>query len=371
MGRIRICQMITELRPAGAERVVYDLSRRLDASRFDVQVIALRGGKVAGQLEREGIKVTVLDVRGKWDVFKFRPLVEILRRERFDILHTHLFHADLVGRFAAHRVAVPHLIHTVHVAEARFRPWHFAFARFFSDWCEKIVCVSKSVYDFHSQRSGLTAEHYTVIPNGIAVDEFTRDEESRRRLRSQWGLSDDQPLAAFVGRLDEQKGIETLLGAMSHLGAQGNPVHLVIAGDGPKHRVVENFIRHGEGGGHCQSLGFVDDVRAVLSAADMLVMPSRWEGFGLAAAEAMAAGLPVVATRVAGIRDVVVDGETGLLVGCDDVVALSQAVEKLTENAELRKRLGQAGQKRIVENFSIDTTITAHEKLYTTVVGSQ
>ncbi|MCK4601999.1 MAG: glycosyltransferase, partial [Phycisphaerae bacterium] len=142
MSRLRVCQLITSLEPAGAERCVYELAKRLDGDRFDVQVLALQGGAVADWLAEAGVKVTVLDVRGKWHVSKLAALTRTLRRERIDLLHTHLFHAGVAGRAAAYLADVPHVIHTIHVAEGRFRPWRFAYARLLANSCERLVCVS-------------------------------------------------------------------------------------------------------------------------------------------------------------------------------------------------------------------------------------
>lgn len=369
MRPIRICQLITELRLAGAERCVYELSRRLDKDRFDVQVVALRGGKVAGWLSQAGIKVTILAVRGKWDVVKLARLTDILRRERIDILHTHLFHADLAGRPAARLAGVRRLVHTVHVAEGRFRPWQFAYARLLSEHCDRIVCVSRSVRDYHARRSGLPLWRYTVIPNGIDAAAFARDADSRDQLRKRWGIDDTQVLVAFVGRLNHQKGIDTFVAAMSHLAACGNPQRLVIAGEGPGQAVVENFIAHGEGGRFSRFLGFVDDVRGVLSAADIFVMPSRWEGWPLGLAEAMAAGLPVVATAAVGIADIVRNGKAGILVELNDVVALAEAIERLAGDPQLRASLGQAGREQAARDFSIEANVAAHEKLYSQIAA--
>ena len=370
MAKIRVCQMITELRPAGAERCLYELATRLDRDRFDVRVVALRGGAVADWLGEAGIRTDVLGVRGRWDVFKLGRLTELLRAEQTDILHTHLFHADLAGRAGASLAAVPNIVHTVHCTEGRFRPWHFAFARFFNDSCQRIVCISQSVLASHSRRSGLPKRCYTVIPNGIDVSAYAHDNEARGRLRSEWGLGEGELLAAFVGRLVEDKGIETLLGVMSHLAARGQPLHLVIAGDGPLRDVVSNYARHGEGGGHCRVLGHVRDVPSVLSAADMLISASRWEGFGLAVVEAMAASLPVAGTDVPGTREVVLPDRTGLLVPADDVVALADAVERLANDADLRRRLGSAGRQRTKQFFAIDDTVAAHEALYQEIAAS-
>ena len=369
MERFRVCQLITDLGPAGAERAVYEVSTRLDKDRFDVQVAALRGGPVAAWLEQAGVKVTVLGVRGRWDLGKLYRLATLLRGERIDLLHTHLFHADLIGRPAAGLAGVPRLVHTVHTVEGRFRPWHFAFARLFHERCDRIVCVSASVQADHAHRSGLPGRCYTVIPNGVDPDAFYCGADARRTRRAEWGLGEDDVLLAFIGRLDYDKGIDVLLGAMSHLGARGTPMNLVIAGDGPWRNAVETFIAHGEGGRYTRALGFVEDVQAVCSAADILVVPSRWEGFGLAAAEGMAAGLPVVATRVPGLTDLITDGQTGVLVEPVDVVALAEAMMALAGDAKLRVRLGTAARRSVVEKFSIDSCVAAHERLYADVAG--
>jgi len=372
MPRMRVCHLITTLGVGGAERGLYELCRRLDPERFDVQVMALQGGKVADWLRAAGIPVTVLGVRGKWDVLKLPRLTGLLRRRRIDVLHTHLFHADLVGRPAARAAGVPHVVHTVWTAEGRFRPWQFAHARLLAGACDRIVCVSDSVREHHARRSGLAGRCYTVIPWGIDTETFRRDASSRRELRAQWGLAAGDVLAAYVGRLASYKGVDTLLAAMSHLGGRGSPVSVVIAGDGRGRRAVENFISHGEGGRSTRYLGHVDDVRGVLSAADLYVMPSRWEGWPLALGEAMSAGLPAVGTDVPGIRDLIVAGRTGLLVPPRDAVALAEAVERLAADKALRSRLGRAARKRMTERFSIDAAVAAHERLYDQIAaGSQ
>jgi len=368
MRRIRICQLITELALAGAERCVYELVRRLDPRRFDVDVVALRGGQVARMLRRNGVPVTVLDVRWRLDVSKLGALIRHLRGRRVDLLHTHLFHADLAGRLAAYEAGTPHLVHTVHVAEGRFRPWRFGFARWAANQYDRIVCVSESVRDYHARASGLPLRRYTVIPNGIDAPRFSGREASRKLLRARWGVRDEQVVVAFVGRLDVQKGIGRLLAAVSHLAARGDAVQLVIAGDGPKRGLVENFIAHGEGGASTRWLGFVEDVAGVLSAADVFVIPSRWEGFGLAATEAMAAGLPVIGTKVPGLREVILPGRTGLLIEPGDSQALAEAIHHLATDKDLRARMGAAGRKRVTEHFSIAANVAAHEQLYEQVM---
>lgn len=365
MSRLRICHLITELAPAGAERALYELVVRLDRARFDVQVVSLRGGAVVDWLVRQGIRTTVLGVRGKWDVLKLFRLVKLLRAERIDILHTHLFHADLAGRVGAYLAGTRCVIHTVQTAEGRFRPWQFAWARLTADMCKRIVIVSPSARDHHARRSGLANRRYTVIPNAIDPSAYSRDQDARRRLRKQWGIADEEILVVFVGRLSEEKGLETLLGAMRELSDCENAPKLVIAGDGPKRPMVEQFIASEPAGKRIRLLGFTNDVRGVLSAADIFAIPSRWEGLSLAAVEAMAASLPVIASRVPGLRDVVVPGQTGLLIDKGDAAAMGGAIARLSYDAGLRDRLGLAGLDRVTKHFNIRSTVAAHEKLYT------
>jgi glycosyltransferase involved in cell wall biosynthesis len=350
---------------------VYELATRLDREKFDVQVAALRGGAVAEELRAAGVKVHVLDVGGKWSLAlpgKLRRLTEMLRDEGIELLHTHLFHADLAGRLAMRKAGVGHLVHTVHVAEKRWRPWQFAFARWMRRRCDRIVCVSPSVKQWHAERSGLAGDCYEVIANGIDVDAFSRDDVARRKLREDWGVGDEDVVAAFVGRLDRQKGVDVLVAAIERLAGQEGRIKFIIAGDGPQRPMVEEFCQAAAGEA-CEYLGHVGNIRALLSAADMFILPSRWEGWPLALGEAMAAGLACVGTNVAGIRDVLTDGQTGLVVDGENPEALAAAAGRLAADAGLRDRLGGSAAELIRSEFSIETNVKRHEELYLRVVG--
>ena len=363
MSRLRICQLITELRPAGAERCVYELARRLDPQRFCVHVAALRGGAFAERLREAGIGVTVLDVRNKLDISVLARLAKVLRRGKFDLLHTHLFHADLAGRLAARLAGVPRLVHTVHVAEARFRPWQYAWACMTASWCGRIVCVSHAVRDHHARKSHLSRRRYEVIYNGIDADAYRADPQRREELRRRWCVGESEILVAFVGRLNYQKNLPMLLDAMGRIRRGRNDIRLIVAGDGPESSVLDKFIRKNASAGVVR-LGRTDDVPGVLCASDIFAMPSRWEGFGLAAAEAMSAELAVVVTKVPGLTEVIEDGKSGLLIDSGDTDALKAAICQLADDRDRRIRLGQAGRRRVKENFSMEMNIKSHERLY-------
>jgi len=343
---------------------VYELARRLDRGRFDVHVAALRGGEVAEWLARAGVGVTVLDLRGKADVTKLAKLVRLLREKRVQILHTHLFHADLAGRVAARLAGVPRLIHTVHVAEGRFRPWQYAWARLTANWCDRIVCVSKAVRDHHARRVHLPPSRYRIIPNGIDAAAYSADPRRRRELRDRWGLRPGQTLIAFVGRLDEQKNVALFLASVTALRHRRKDARVVIAGDGRQRGIVERFLRSGDASTWAVWLGQSPDVAGVLAAADVFVQSSRWEGLPLTVLEAMAAGLPVVATAAGGTKEAIEHGVSGLLVEPGDRAGLTAAIERLMNDPPERERLGRAARRRVNERFSIDANVSAHARLY-------
>ncbi len=369
MGRLRICQLITELQPAGAERIVYELARRLDPARFEVEVVGLRGGAVVDWLKEANVLVTVIGVKSKHDVWALGRLTDFLRQGRFDLLHTHLFHADLAGRLAARRAGIPHLIHTIQIAEARFRPWQFAFARWMAGRCDKIVCASHGVMIHHSRKAKLSLDHYQVIYNGIDLETYVFRPDHRAYFRRLWGVAENVPVLVFVGRLNYQKNLPLFLHACEVI-RQEREIHAVIAGDGPERHLVEKFLASGGHDAWCHWLGCVDNVPAVLSASDVFVLPTRWEGFCLAAAEAMAVGLPVVATNVAGLSEVVQDGVSGLLAKEGDLAGVLERLRRVLADPALRESLRKAGRERVAEKFTIQQNVLEHERLYEQVCAT-
>jgi glycosyltransferase involved in cell wall biosynthesis len=371
MARVRITQLVTTLDPGGAERCVFDLATRLDRDRFDVRVIGLRGGAMAAKLHKAGIGVDVLEVTGKWQLAhnrrQVKRLAALLDEHQTDLLHSHLFHADMFARLAMKRCGVERHVHTVHVAERRWRPWRFMWARWMRRRCDRIVAVSTSVRDHHSRQSHLPLSDYTVIPNGIDVGRFTPDADIRRQFRMKWDIGPGEALAIFVGRLDKQKGVDVLLDAARLLQGRGSDVTLLIAGAGPMQAQVEAAC------GECETLyhlGFIEDIVPFLQAADMFVLPSRWEGWPLALGEAMAAGLPAIGAAAPGITDVITDGQTGVLVDVGDAAALAEAIERLAADAGERQRLAGAGREMIAGEFTTDQFIAAHESLYDRITAT-
>ncbi|GHS98243.1 glycosyl transferase [Planctomycetales bacterium] len=336
-----ILELITSLGAGGAERVVFELATRLP----QVAVAALDGrGVFADRLRARGVAVYDLGARRKTDVAVIWRLRRLLRELRPRVLHTHLFHANLVGRLAAAGLAMP-VLSTCHIMETRPRPWHFFLDRLTARFAAGEVCVSQAVADFQRQKTGLPAEFFPVIYNGIDLEKF-RPAADREALRRELNFP-AMPTVGFLGRLAPQKGVDIFIraiAALMNLAPELAPqVAWVVGGAGSEERKLRELAADL----NLPQILFCGEIAApekFLAALDIAVMPSRYEGFGLVAAEAQSCGAAVIAADLPPLREIVADGENGLLTP-PDANDLAAALQKLLVNPDLRRRLAAAGQQ--------------------------
>jgi glycosyltransferase involved in cell wall biosynthesis len=377
-GRVRLGLLVTTLEPAGAERVVRDLALGLDARRFSVRVASLqplRDVTLARELRAAGIPVVSLNLASPLDLpGALRRLVGWLRRERITLLHTHMFHANLLGRLAA-RLARPGgvpVVATVHIAEARPLAWRFRLDRWTRRLLARETCVSSAVAEFHARTTGAARDALTVIPNGVDLARFAPDEVARREVRAEFGASEDAPLVGTVGRLDPQKDHALLLTAFAELARTNPAARLVLVGDGPL---------AGELAATAARLGLAErviftgrraDVPRLLAALDVFALSSRYEGLPLALLEAMAAEKPIVAVDLPVAREVLGEGEgaAGLVVA-RTAAALAAGLGRLLDDRELAARLGAAARARCAESYSVARMVARYAELYAEVLAGR
>jgi glycosyltransferase involved in cell wall biosynthesis len=302
-----------------------------------------------------GVEAVRLSNPRDLDPVLLRRLTRELRGLRADVVHTHLVHADVYGGIAARRAGA-RLVSTKHNDDP-FRAGPFRYVeRGLARAADRIVTITDSLRRFTIDRVGIPGEKVTTIPYGL--DDLPRA----------WGENprDDVPADArvllAVSRLVPQKGLDVAVRALARVRERHPDAVLVILGEGPERPRLA-----GEG---VHLLGRVPDVATWLRRAELLVHPARWEGFGLALLEAMLAGLPVVATRVSSIPEIVVGGETGLLVPPDDADALAGALLRVLDDPD---GYGAAGRARAEAEFSVarmaDRTLRLYESLPLTAVA--
>ncbi|HEY7400932.1 MAG TPA: glycosyltransferase, partial [Actinomycetota bacterium] len=295
-------------------------------------------------------------------------IAEELRRWRPDVVHTHLFHADLWGQLAATPLRVPGVrsLHNAHASYAA-EPARSA-GRLVGRLARRTIAISEHVAAFARERRLAPADRVRVIPYGIDLARWEPDDEARAGERARLGIAPSEVVVGMASRLIDGKGHPLAIEALA--GLDRRDIRLLIAGDGPLRADLEVEAKRAPDAS-VRFLGHVEDVRVFLAACDVLLfptLPSLSEGFGLAALEAMAAAKPVVATRVGALPEVVVDHVTGLVVE-PAAGAIASALESLAADPGLRAAMGRAGRDRAEQEFGLERMVSHTRRVYAEARG--
>jgi glycosyltransferase involved in cell wall biosynthesis len=349
----------------GTEEHVLELASRLDRKRFDVTVCTLKGdGVIARELRNRGVRVVALQGGGKLDPCMLMRLWRLIRRERPDVIHAFLFWANLAGRVVAQFLRVPLCISSYHDVEVR-RIWYQLLAdRLTVKWTHVMMCCSDAVRQSILSDIGGEESKYVTIPFGIDVSRFN----GKRSLRREdLGLHEGLPVIGTVCRLVEpKKGLGILLQAVAGFRERfpSPGLQLLIVGEGPAYKGLREQSERLGIAPWVVFAGVRRDIPRLLPLLDVFVLPSLYEGFGIAILEAMAAGRPVIATEVGGIPEVVIHRETGLLVPPGNPEALTDAIHWALSHPDDARALGIRGRERACRHFSIESVVRQHEELY-------
>ncbi len=319
---------------------------------------------------RRGCRVVDIPAMGREvapvaDLTALAQLVRLIRRERPAIVHTHTSKAGFIGRLAAVIARVPAVIHQPHghIFYGYYSPRRTAvftaLERQAARWTDRIITLTDRGAAEHLARGIGRAEQYVAVPSGVPIAELRASAPAPGEARARLGLQPHAFVVVGLGRLVPIKGFDLLVRALPAVAAQLPSARVLLVGDGAERGHLAAIAASLGVAERLRMTGETTDVAAYLSAADVVAVPSRNEGMGRVIVEAMALGLPVVATAVGGIPDVVTDGECGRLVGPEDVDALAVALVELGRDPALRRKLGEAAARR-AEAFS---TAVAGEKL--------
>ncbi len=350
--RVRIVHVVLQLDTGGMEKLLVEFARHADRSRFELRFICLGArGRIADEIEEAGWPVMALREPPGLHPRLVLRLARILRHWRADIVHTHnskpLVYSAPAGRLAgAFRI-----IHTQHGQRLGATWAQTALYRLAAEFTDAVVCVS------HDSarcvvRQGMRPAKVRVVWNGIDTARF-----------SYVGPDSDGPVV-MVGRLSPEKDVETLIRATSLAIRQWPGFRLMIAGAGPCLSSLQRLTVDLGVAGFVQFLGNVNDIPALLARASVAVLPSLREGLPLTLLEAMSRGLPVVATRVGGNPEVVVEGETGMLVPAGYPDRLADAMLRMRLDSRLGRQMGAAGRRRVESEFDARGMVETYESLY-------
>lgn len=365
MKPLRLMQITHDLAIGGLQQVVVSICRNIDRDRFSVSVLCLREkGELAPELEGMGIPVFLLPrKRYGTDYFSFLKVAALLRREKTEVIHTHNKQPFIDGTLGGMIARSKTIIHTDH---GRTFPdkRRYLFAEWvMSHFVYRIAAVSDKTGEDLIRYEKIRRNKIITVPNGVDQRLFEGRIESEAK-KGEIGISGRYPILGIGARLVEIKGIEYLLGAVSELRERYPGILLVIAGTGPCEERLKNLAGELEISDHVAFLGPRRDMHELLRVFDMYVLPSLSEGMPLALLEAMAAGCPVVATKVGGVPDIIADEYNGVLVAPRDKEALAKAIRDMMDDDEKRNRFRERGLLLYERNYSAAAMTKRYERLY-------
>ena len=381
--KIRIVNIITRMELGGPPILVLDILQHLDKNRFESTIAT--GITIDRKYDRIGfardknIRIfampsLVRDIHPLKDIKALIKLAIFLKKEKFDIVHCHTSKGGFIGRLAAKLAGAKIIIYSPHgdIFEGYFcklaTDFFILLEKFAARFTDKIINLTKIEIERFLEHGIGTRHQLKQIYNGINIKYYERAMTSNLKKRDEFGLSKDDFICATVGRLVPVKGHTYLIKAIHKVVKVIPEARFLFVGDGEIKSKLSEEIRSLDLQENIFLLGSRNDIATILSCIDIFLLPSLNEGFGMALIEAMAEKKPVIATNVGGIPEVVIDGETGILVPPKDPEAFSSAIIKLYKNPELSRRMGLAGYNRAKRLFDITTTVHNLERLYSNLV---
>ena len=361
---LKVVHLLASLPVGGAEDLVAAIVRGLPPRRFAPEVACLEApGPVGAELAAAGYPVHSLGLDLKHaSAWRLAAAVRRLLKEiRPDILHTHLYHPNLYGRLAALGLSLPGVVAAVHNSYTRVK-FHRRLWNHLLGWAsDRILVGSAQVWEDVRRYDAVPASRLLLLPYGIDLAELETDHspEEARGFLSVSGF-----VLGAVGRLEEQKGQKDLLAAMAGVRRQIPEATLILVGDGRQRQALERQARELGLADRVRFLGTYRDLALIYRALDLYVQPSLWEGLPLALLKAMGAGLPVLASRVSGVMELIEDGVNGRLVAPAEPEALGRVLVELYRRPKLRARLGAAARLTIREHYSLEAMLAGLERLY-------
>ncbi len=379
-NRIRIAHVITRLELGGAQQVALHTLRGLDPERYERHLIAGLGGLLDEEARAlAGVQVELWPslkhpVHPWWDLVALFKLARWLRRRRVDIVHTHSSKAGIVGRLAARLARTPVVVHTVHGWP--FHERQSAWVRGLYVWLERLaaarttrlIAVSQATRDKGLRHRIGRPEQYEVVYPGSDLAAFRPATPAQRQaVREEFGFPPEAKLVGLVACLKPQKAPVDFIRA-AELITHREVARFLIVGDGEERPAVEQEIKRLGLEGRVKLAGWRRDVARLLPAFDVLALSSLWEGLPCVLAQALASGVPVVATDVEGTREAVAEGVTGRLVPAGNPEALAKALVELLADPGWLQRLAAAGPGR-AQAFSLTAMVQRLDRLYRTLLG--
>lgn len=372
-GKIRVLQLIAPNTLGGAERVVLQIQENLPREEFSSSLgvfVWVRRPKNVFLLEIRNRQIphSIFPMRFSLDWANLSQLFRYLKKNRIQLLHTHGYRSDILGFMCARAAQIP-VVTTLHGWTGT--DWRLRLYGRIQGWClpcfQSIIAVSGEIQNQLVHQRGIDQEKVFLLPNAAPFPKQLDNQtlkKKRQEIRKHLGLDPEAPIIGFIGRLSPEKNLTDLLKAVAILASQITRISCLVAGEGPERFSLERQARDLGIDRRVHFLGFQRDVSSIYKIIDVMAMPSLTEGTPMVLLEAMALGIPVVATRVGGMAIMIEDGVDGLLVRPADVEDLAKGLERILTNPALAHELGRKARKKVRSRFSLSEWIQNIQRVY-------
>ncbi|MFC1808514.1 glycosyltransferase [Candidatus Omnitrophota bacterium] len=358
-----ILLLSTTLDQGGCEKMVYELVRGIDKDMFRVIVAALIGeGPYGKKIKAEGVDVHYLKMKGYLDVTVFKRLEYLIRDYNITLIHSFLFHANIIGRLAAHFNKVPHNISAVRTME-RGAHWHLIFDILTKAFVEFELTNSELVRLFMVKKTFSNPEKIRTIHNGIFCNEIPLVEE-QAKLKRELGIEEGQLVVGTVGCLEVAKGHDMFLKIAKCIVRKRDDITFVIVGEGRLRKKLERKIKLMRLKKKVILAGFREDAVKVMSFFNVFILTSRWEGFPNVILEAMSQKVPVISTDVGGVCEIITPGENGELVTGNNVNTFVSRIGTYLSDTVLREKYSHEGYRSVIERYPLSKMIDQTMMIY-------
>ena len=368
LNQNKLLYVIDNLEFGGGERVFLQLAAGLK-DRFQIFVAASRGGEFQRRIRDLEIHFFPIDMSKRFSLRPIIKIIDIIRSKKIDLLHSQGARADFFARIAGKASGIHHIVGTVAMPVEGFEvgPFRKKLYRFMDSiterYVDRFIVVSDSLRKILVDERKISPQCVVRIFNGIELDKY-QPEATENSLRAEWGFSQNEVLIGAIGRMVWQKGFEFLIRSIPDIMLHVTEARFLLVGEGPLRPHLEALTRQLNIEGRVIFTGFRSDIRDLLSAIDILVIPSLLEGFPMITLEAMAMAKPIIASDISGIREQIKNGTSGILVPAKDPKALAAAIVKILDDNTVAKSIGLAARQNVKEKFSIERMLTETERVY-------
>jgi glycosyltransferase involved in cell wall biosynthesis len=365
--RIRVAHVITGLVLGGGGQVMWTIARNFDKSRFDADVYCIiGGGELVEDIEALGMPVRIIPAHVASSVLKYQPmqvleLARCLRRGNYDVVHTHLFQADVIGGIAARLAGIPRIVKSLHNMGGWKKRHHLWIDRALAT--DRVICCSDYLAQSATRQEGLDPARVVTIHHGVDPSRFQVNVQRAEYLAA-LGLDPRRRVVGTIGRPIAEKGHEYLLGAIPQILAAHSDAQFLIVGEGPLREQLQAQVARLGLQDRVKLPGARPDIAELLSVMDLFVFPSVSEGLGIAILEAMAARVPIVASRIRPLTEMISDGENGVLVEPRNALALAEAVNGMLGDRARAEAIRDRAFEHVSTTFSERRMVAAVERVY-------